>query len=119
MARKRRKRPASPTLAQAGDEYLDWQALDRGRCPNTVRAYGIDLARFRTFAGKAGVELLGEVDWDLLREFQVDMARGERGRPRLSPQTRYRRRAQQATTPTMSSCTKSKMRAMATSFRRM
>jgi hypothetical protein len=30
----------SPTLAQAIDEYLDWQALDRGRSPNTVRAFG-------------------------------------------------------------------------------
>jgi hypothetical protein len=30
-------RPAL-TLAQAIEEYLDWQALDRGRSPNTVRA---------------------------------------------------------------------------------
>ena len=26
-------------LAQAVDEYLDWQALDKARSPNTVRAY--------------------------------------------------------------------------------
>src|SRR5689334_17048154 len=33
----------SPTLVQAIEEYLDWQALDRGRSPHTVRAYGADL----------------------------------------------------------------------------
>ena len=47
-----RDRPAPP-LAQAIEEYLDWQALDRGRSPNTVRAYGIDLAGFLAFARAA------------------------------------------------------------------
>jgi hypothetical protein len=28
------ERPAALTLAQAIEEYLDWQALDRGRSPN-------------------------------------------------------------------------------------
>ena len=65
-----RERPAAPTLAQAIEEYLDWQALDRGRSPNTVRAYGIDLAGFRAFAGAAGIDELAGVDRDLLREFQ-------------------------------------------------
>ena len=41
------RRPTALTLAQAIEEYLEWGALDRGRSPNTVRAYGIDLARFR------------------------------------------------------------------------
>jgi integrase/recombinase XerD len=85
-----RDRPAPP-LAQAIEEYLDWQALDRGRSPNTVRAYGIDLAGFLAFAGAAGVDQLAGVDRDLLREFQVAMARGGRGAKPLSPQTRHRR----------------------------
>ena len=46
--------PTSPTLAQAIDEYLDWQALDRGRSPNTVRAYGIDLAGWHCCVGCRG-----------------------------------------------------------------
>jgi Phage integrase, N-terminal SAM-like domain len=84
-------RPTALTLAQAIEEYLDWQALDRGRSPNTVRAYGIDLAGFRAFADAAGIEQLAGVDRDLLREFQVAMARGRRGGRPLSPQTRHRR----------------------------
>ena len=83
-------RPAL-TVAQAIEEYLDWQALDCGRSPNTVRAYGIDLAGFLAFAGAAGIEQLAGVDRDLLREFQVAMARGRRGGRPLSPQTRHRR----------------------------
>jgi integrase/recombinase XerD len=49
------------------------------------------LAGFRTFAGDAGVEKLADVDRDLLRAFQVAMARGRRGGRLLSPQTRHRR----------------------------
>jgi integrase/recombinase XerD len=81
--------PTTLTLAQAIEEFLDWQALDRGRSPNTVRAYGIDLAGFR--ASAAGVEQLAGVDRDLLREFQAAMARGRRGGRPLSPHTRHRR----------------------------
>ena len=40
-------------LAQAVREFLDWQALDKGRSPNTVRAYQQDLARFLAYC--AGV----------------------------------------------------------------
>lgn len=32
--------------AQAVDEYLDWQALNNARSPNTVRAFRQDLAIF-------------------------------------------------------------------------
>src|SRR6476660_9280346 len=91
-ARRMAEDPITLTLAQAIEEFLDWQALDRGRSPNTVRAYGIDLAGFRAFAGAVGIEQLAGVDRDLLREFQVTMARGRRGGGRpLSPQTRHRR----------------------------
>ncbi len=33
-------------LLQAVREFLDWQALDKGRSPNTVRAYLQDLSKF-------------------------------------------------------------------------
>ena len=56
-----------------------------------MRAYHADLARFQTFAGKAGVEQLADVDRDLLRAFQSDMARGGHGERPLSPRTRHRR----------------------------
>jgi len=36
---------------QAVDEYLDWQALDKARSSNTVRAYSQDLAMFVAYAG--------------------------------------------------------------------
>ena len=58
--------PAAPPLAQAIEEYLDWQALDRARSPNTVRAYrAADLAGFQAFAGKVGAAQLVDVDRDL------------------------------------------------------
>jgi site-specific recombinase XerD len=77
--------PVSLTLAQAIQEYPGWQALDRGRSRNTVRAYGADLCGFRTFTGTIGVEQLTDVDRDPLRAFQSAPARGGRGVRPLSP----------------------------------
>ncbi len=39
----------SVTLTQAVAEFLDWQALDKGRSPNTVRAYQQDLLMFLAY----------------------------------------------------------------------
>jgi site-specific recombinase XerD len=89
MATPRRRR--SLPLDQAVREYLDWQALDRGRSPNTVRAYAADLVGFQAFAKRADAELLADVDRDLLRAFQSDMARALDADVPLSPQTRHRR----------------------------
>jgi len=36
-------------LAEAVAEFLDWQALDKGRSPNTVRAYQQDLSMFLAY----------------------------------------------------------------------
>jgi integrase len=83
--------PAAPPLAQAIEEFLDWQALDRGRSPNTVRAYRADLTGFQAFADTAGADQLADIDRDLLRAFQSAMARGGPGETPLSPQTRHRR----------------------------
>lgn len=81
----------SPPLDQAVEEYLDWQALDKGRSPNTVRAYKQDLTIFLTYAADVGVNRLDGVDRDLLRAFQSDLARGpDRATPLAAP-TRHRR----------------------------
>ena len=82
--------PSVPLL-QAIDEYLDWQALDKGRSPNTVRAYKQDLGIFLVFANLVGVTNLDRVDRELLRAFQSDLARGPDRQTPLSAPTRHRR----------------------------
>jgi len=78
-------------LMQAVDEYLDWQALDKARSSNTVRAYSQDLAMFVAYAADAGVSVLTQVDRELLRAFQSDLARGPGRAVPLSAPTRHRR----------------------------
>ena len=78
-------------LAQAVREFLDWQALDKGRSPNTVRAYQQDLAKFVTYCAAVEVQTLAEVDRVLLRSYQSQLARGAVGGVALSASTRHRR----------------------------
>ncbi len=49
-------------LLQAVREFLDWQALDKGRSPNTVRAYLQDLSKFVAYCAAHDVTTLAEVD---------------------------------------------------------
>jgi integrase/recombinase XerC len=45
------RRPLAPqSLSSAIDEYLAWLELDRHASPNTLDAYGRDLAGFVAFA---------------------------------------------------------------------
>lgn len=78
-------------LAQAIDEYLDWQALDKARSPNTVRAYKQDLAIFLTYCSTVDVTTLAQIDRELLRAYQSDLARGPGRTVVLSAPTRHRR----------------------------
>lgn len=78
-------------LAQAIEEYLDWMALDKGRSPNTVRAYRADLERFRGWCAETEVTRLNQVDRELLRAYQRDLAHGPGRRQPLGPATRHRR----------------------------
>ena len=78
-------------LAQAVREFLDWQALDKGRSPNTVRAYQQDLARFVAYCAAVEVDTLVQVDRVLLRSYQSQLARGTAGGVALSAATRHRR----------------------------
>jgi integrase/recombinase XerD len=83
--------PAAIPLAQAIEEYLDWQALSKGRSPNTVRAYSQDLALFLAHSSGVGVHGLAGVDRELLRGYQSDLARGPQRTIPLSAATRHRR----------------------------
>ena len=77
-------------LAQAIHEFLDWQALDKGRSPNTVRAYQQDLAMFLAYCAAVDVQTLAQMDRVLLRSYQSQLARGTGG-VALSAATRHRR----------------------------
>jgi site-specific recombinase XerD len=78
-------------LGQAVEEYLDWQALDKARSPNTVRAYKQDLAIFVAYAADVGATTLAQVRRGLLRAFQSDLERGPGRAAPLSAPTRHRR----------------------------
>ena len=78
-------------LAQAVEEYLDWQALDKARSPNTVRAYKQDLGMFVAYCARLDVSALAQIDRELLRAFQSDLARGPGRTAPLSASTRHRR----------------------------
>ena len=81
----------SISLAQAVREFLDWQALDKGRSLNTVRAYQQDLARFVTYCAGVQVDTLAQVDRVLLRSYQSQLTRGAASGVALSAATRHRR----------------------------
>ncbi len=50
-------------------EFLDWQALDKGRSPTTVCAYQQDLSMFLTYCVAVGVAALEHVlEWVLHHE---------------------------------------------------
>lgn len=83
--------PTSVALDQAVEEFLEWLAIDKRRSPNTVNAYQRDLATFVTFCGSAGLTRLDQVDRDVLRGFQSDLARRRAGRRSLAATTRHRR----------------------------
>jgi site-specific recombinase XerD len=78
-------------LTQAVGEYLDWQALDRHRSPNTVRAYQADLAIFTGYCADTDVTTLAGLDRELLRAYQSWLARPAGRAGGLSPATRHRR----------------------------
>ena len=86
-----RRRDAVLPRAQAVEEFLDWQALDKARSPNTVRAYKQDLSNFVAYCADVGATTLAQVDRELLRAFQSDLARSLGRTAPLSAPTRHRR----------------------------
>ncbi len=83
--------PDSVPLSQAVAEFLDWQALDKARSPNTVRAYQQDLSMFLTYCAGVDVAALEQVDRVLLRSYQSELARRSASGAVLSAPTRHRR----------------------------
>lgn len=83
--------PQPIPLTQAVDEYLDWMALDKARSPNTVRAYRADLTGFVAWCAETDATRLDQVDRELLRGYQHDLAQGNKQIKAVGPATRHRR----------------------------
>lgn len=51
------------------DRFLHWLAHDQGRAPNTVAAYGADLAAYRRWLAARGMASAGEAGEDAVRSY--------------------------------------------------
>lgn len=58
-------------LSRAREEYLDYLAVERGSSPNTLDAYGCDLARYVAWLAERGVTEPAGVDRALIEEHVV------------------------------------------------
>ncbi len=61
-------------LERARDEYLSYLVVDRGSAPNTVEAYGRDLARYVRFLGSRDVLDAGDVTREDVEAFVASFA---------------------------------------------
>ena len=57
--------------------YLDHLTVERGMAPNTLASYGRDLDRYRRYLCGRGIVDLAEVTENDVREFLVDLRRGD------------------------------------------
>ena len=57
--------------------YLDHLTVERGMAPNTLASYGRDLDRYRRYLTGRGIVDLSEVTENDVREFLVDLRRGD------------------------------------------
>lgn len=64
-----RQHGTGPTLDGAIDDYLQHLEVERGLSPNTLAAYGHDLARFAAFAAEQGVARVDALEPPLLIAF--------------------------------------------------
>jgi integrase/recombinase XerD len=65
------------TAAEHVTRYLDHLTVERGAAPNTVNSYRRDLARYEQFLNERGIDGLDEVATDDVREFLVELRRGD------------------------------------------
>ncbi|MCF3939547.1 site-specific tyrosine recombinase XerD [Gordonia sp. Z-3] len=65
------------TAAEHVTRYLDHLTVERGAAPNTVNSYRRDLARYEQFLNARGIDGLDEVATDDVREFLVELRRGD------------------------------------------
>jgi integrase/recombinase XerD len=63
--------------AEHMDRYLDHLTVERGAAANTVRSYRRDLERYRLYLTSRGIDRLSEVTENDVREFLVDLRRGD------------------------------------------
>lgn len=61
-------------LSRAREEYLDYLAVERGSSPNTLAAYGRDLARYVGWLAERGVREPDEVTRELVEEHVAALA---------------------------------------------
>lgn len=65
------------TAVEHVTRYLDHLTVERGAAPNTVNSYRRDLARYEQFLNARGIDGLDEVATDDVREFLVELRRGD------------------------------------------
>lgn len=63
--------------AEHMDRYLDHLTVERGAAANTVSSYRRDLERYRLYLTSRGIDRLSEVTENDVREFLVDLRRGD------------------------------------------
>lgn len=63
--------------AEHMDRYLDHLTVERGAAANTVSSYRRDLERYRHYLTSRGIDRLSEVTENDVREFLVDLRRGD------------------------------------------
>lgn len=68
------------------DLFLNYLVVEKGLAPNTLEAYGRDLAGYLEFLGERGISTLGQIDPPLVIAFLARLK--ERG---LSPRSRARK----------------------------
>jgi integrase/recombinase XerD len=71
-------------LADLCRRYLDHLTVERGLAVNSLRAYGRDLRRYRSFLAGRGVRGLDEVSETVLGDFLAMLRTGIEGHPPLS-----------------------------------
>lgn len=76
--------PLAPALAEAHAAFLGHLRDERGRGPNTVRAYGGDVADLLAFATDRGAESLDELDLLTLRAWLAELDGRGAGRSTLA-----------------------------------
>ncbi|MDL9937195.1 site-specific tyrosine recombinase XerD [Gordonia sp. ABSL1-1] len=68
---------AQDAIADQVVRFLDHLTVERGAAPNTVTSYRRDLQRYSSYLGARGIHELTEVTEDDVREFLIELRRGD------------------------------------------
>lgn len=69
---------SAPATADAMTRYLDHLTVERGAATNTITSYRRDLGRYDKYLATRGIGALTEVTENDVREFLVELRRGDR-----------------------------------------